>query len=74
MEAPRKVPRFQSLIPTSDISARMPPSPWLSARMTNTQYFSDTVTIRAQTISDRLSSATAPVSLPPTAPTTVCKV
>ena len=45
------------LAPTRDISARMPPSPWLSARMTNRQYFIEIVMIRVQTINERTPSA-----------------
>ena len=37
----------------SAISAMMPPSPRLSARMMSTTYFSDTTTISDQNISDR---------------------
>ena len=40
--------------PTSDSSARMPPSPSLSARSTKTTYFSDTISISAQKISDTM--------------------
>ena len=52
----------------------MPPSPWLSARMTTRQYLTEMVRISAQTISDRLPSATAALILPPASPTTVWKV
>ena len=34
------------------MSARMPPSPRLSARITNTRYLMETMMIRAQKISD----------------------
>ena len=37
---------------TSATRARMPPSPWLSARITNSRYFTDTVMISDQKISD----------------------
>ena len=56
---------------TRDISARMPPSPWLSARMTNRQYFSETVRMSAQTTSDSSPMATGSVAFPPTAVTMV---
>jgi hypothetical protein len=36
----------------SAVSARMPPSPWLSARITNTRYLIETTMISAQKISD----------------------
>ncbi len=57
-----------------DISARMPPSPWLSARMTNRQYLTEMVMISAQKISDRLPSAASGEKCPPVAPTTACSV
>jgi hypothetical protein len=59
------------LAPTSDISARMPPSPWLSARMTSRQYLIEMVTISVHTISDSTPSALASVKWPPAASTTV---
>ena len=37
---------------TSATSARMPPSPWLSARITNSRYLIDTVMISDQKISE----------------------
>src|ERR1700733_12200493 len=56
-----------------DIKARMPPSPLLSARMTNRQYLIDTVMINVHTTSERMPSAESGVNLPPVACTTVCK-
>jgi hypothetical protein len=47
--------------PTKDRSARMPPSPSLSARSTKTTYFSDTIAINAQKISETMPSASAGV-------------
>ena len=44
--------RSRTLRWASAISAMMPPSPLLSARMMNTTYFSDTTRICAQKISD----------------------
>jgi hypothetical protein len=41
---------------TSAASARMPPSPLLSARSTNTRYFTQTTSISAQHISDSTPS------------------
>jgi hypothetical protein len=35
-------------------SAMMPPSPWLSARMMKAMYFSDTMMVSDQKISDRM--------------------
>jgi hypothetical protein len=49
------------------MSAMIPPVPWLSARMTNTQYFTDTVMISVQKINDRTPSALSGVNRPPTA-------
>ena len=74
MVAPRKVARRQSFMPTSDISAMMPPSPWLSARMTKKQYFSEMVTSSVQKISDRTPNAVSAGELAPTEPMTVCMV
>ena len=62
------------LAPTRDISARMPPSPRLSARITNTQYLIEIVTIKVQTIRDKMPSALSGVKWPPAAWTTVCNV
>ena len=59
------------LAPTSDISARMPPSPRLSARITNRQYFTEMVMISVHRISDRTPSALSAVKRPPIACTTV---
>ncbi len=42
----------------SDIKARIPPSPRLSARMTNRQYLIETVTIKVQTMSERMPMRT----------------
>ena len=74
MLAPRKVAFFQSFMPTSDIRARIPPSPWLSARMTKKQYFSEIVISRVQKISERTPSAVAPDAPVPTDPMIVCMV
>ncbi len=41
---------------TSDSSARMPPSPSLSARRTNVTYFTEISTISAQKVSDTIPS------------------
>ncbi len=43
----------------------MPPSPWLSARITSTTYFSDTTTISAQKISDSTPSTASGVTVRP---------
>ena len=48
------------------VSARMPPSPRLSARMTKTTYFTVTTRISAQAISDRKPSTLAGVGVTPT--------
>ena len=62
------------LAPMSDIKARMPPSPRLSARITNKQYLIEIVTMSVQTISDSVPSAPARVKWPSIACTTVCRV
>ena len=55
---PRAISQPRSLLPVgligvaSAVRARMPPSPWLSARSTNTRYFTDITMMSAQTISD----------------------
>ena len=46
---------------TSDNSARIPPSPSLSARKTNTMYLSDTIAISAQKISETIPRTSAAV-------------
>ena len=60
--------------PTSDIKARTPPSPRLSARMTKRQYFTEIVIISVQTINESTPSAEFVVKRRPAARTTVCKV
>ena len=52
----------------------MPPSPWLSARMTNTQYLIATTRIGVQTISDSTPSTASVESVPPAVSSTVCMV
>ena len=74
MTAPARWPGPQRLAPTSDISARMPPSPWLSARITNRQYFTETVTSSVQKISDSTPSAAPWSTCGPVACSTVCRV
>lgn len=37
---------------TNDVNAKMPPSPWLSARMTINRYFSEMTITRAQNAID----------------------
>ena len=46
--------RSPCLMPRSDISARIPPSPSLSARMTTATYLSEVVISSVQTISDSM--------------------
>src|SRR6202035_3554146 len=67
-------PGTNPFAPMSDISARIPPSPRLSARMTNTQYLIEMVTIKVHTISESTPSALCGVNCPPVACTTVCRV
>lgn len=54
---PGRMPRNASAV-----SARMPPSPWLSARMMKMTYFTVTVMISAQKISDSTPRMTSGVS------------
>jgi len=49
--------RSTCFMPSSDISARMPPSPSLSARITIATYLIDVVMTGVQTMSDRMPSA-----------------
>ena len=51
-------------MPTRAISARMPPSPSLSARITSATYLIEVVMIRVQTISENKPSATSGVAPP----------
>ena len=60
-------PGVKPLAPIKDISARMPPSPRLSARITNRQYLIEMVTIKVQNISDSTPSALCGVNWPPVA-------
>ena len=46
------------------ISARMPPSPWLSARITSVTYFTVTISTSDQNISDRMPSTSQRVIWP----------
>ena len=64
-------PGVNPFAPMRDINARMPPSPRLSARITNRQYLIEIVRINDQTMSDKMPSAASWVNLPPTACTTV---
>ena len=67
-------PRWNPFAPMSDIKASIPPSPRLSARMTNRQYLTETVMIKVQTMSERMPMALSGVNWPPVACTTVCSV
>ena len=68
MAISRPRPRV-ALLPITDISARMPPSPWLSARMTITQYLMETLTISAQTTRESRPRASGAAGWPPTVST-----
>ena len=57
----RAGPAIRRLPSTSDSSARMPPSPSLSARNTNCTYLSDTISISAQKISETMPLTSAGV-------------
>src|SRR5450759_4257059 len=67
-------PGVKPLAPIRDISAKIPPSPRLSARITIRQYLIETVRISVQTMSERMPSAAGAVNRPPMACTTVCSV
>jgi hypothetical protein len=58
-------PRPFQLARVSDIRARIPPSPWLSAPMASRQYLIDIVMISSHVISDNDPSAAAASNLPP---------
>src|SRR5258708_17821354 len=74
MPANSRIPGVKPLAPIKDISAKIPPSPRLSARMTNRQYLIETVTIKVQNTSESTPSAVCGVNWPPVACTTVCRV
>jgi len=61
-------------MPSNDISARMPPSPSLSARITIATYLIDVVIISVHTISDSMPSTAAGVASPPAHAIAVLKV
>ena len=67
-------PRPCQLARVSDISARMPPSPWLSARITNRQYLIEMVMISSQKISESDPSAPDADKLPSKVCATACRV
>ena len=46
----------------SEVSAMIPPSPLLSARMMNSTYLRETVTVRAQNTSERMPSTLSGVT------------
>ena len=73
-----RVARLQACAPNrapiSDSSARMPPSPLLSARITRAAYLNVTMNSTAQISSEALAVAVAASILPPAAETTVCMV
>ena len=52
-------------MPSSDINARMPPSPSLSARITTATYLIEVVISSVHTISDNMPIATSGVAPPP---------
>ncbi len=66
--------RSPCLMPSSDISARIPPSPSLSARMTMATYLTEVVMISVHTISDSMPSAASGVAAPPAHSIAVLKV
>ena len=70
----RARPRPYQLARVSNISARMPPSPWLSARITNRQYLIETVMISSQKISESDPSAADGDKPPSKVCATACSV
>jgi hypothetical protein len=68
---PTRQPARSTPLVTSDMSARMPPSSWLSARITKMQYLIEMVSRIAQTTSDSSPIACAADGWPPTVPTIV---
>ena len=56
--------RVPCLMPRSDINAKIPPSPSLSARMTTATYLIEVVINNVQMISDSMPKATAGVAPP----------
>src|SRR5258708_25060494 len=74
MPVKRRIPGVKPLAPIKDISAKIPPSPRLSARMTNRQYLIETVTIKVQNTSESTPSAVCGVNWPAVACTTICRV
>jgi hypothetical protein len=52
----------------SEVSESTPPSPWLSARSTNTRYLTVTVTVRAQNTSESTPSTLPRVAATPCGP------
>ena len=67
-------PTLEAVGPTSDISARMPPSPSLSARMMTATYLIDVVMMSVHTMSDSIPSAVSAVAPPPAQSSAVLKV
>jgi hypothetical protein len=61
----------RSLAPTSDISAKIPPSPWLSARMTNRHYLMENRNNQRQKRRDRMPIPVSGVNDPLRVPMTV---
>src|SRR6267378_2046594 len=61
----RARPRSNPLAPARGISAKIPPSPWLSARITKRQYLTEIVMTSAHKISERTPIAASGVNRPP---------
>src|SRR5882724_8592951 len=59
----RARPRSNAVAPASGINARIPPSPWLSARITKRQYLREIVMTSAHKISERTPMAASGINL-----------
>jgi hypothetical protein len=66
--------RSNPLAPASGISAKIPPSPWLSARITKRQYLMEIVMTSAHKISERTPIAASGVNRPPMVWVIACRV
>jgi hypothetical protein len=66
--------RSNAVAPASGINARIPPSPWLSARITKRQYLREIVMTRAHKINERTPRVVSGVNCPPMVWMIACRV
>ena len=71
MPTPMTKGRRPCLMPSNDMSARIPPSPSLSARMITATYLTEVMITSVQTISDNMPSASSGAMEPPAQSTAV---